>query len=209
MFRKCCDDQAERVRLTATGIPSFLPCHCSGVALFDDGETPSHVIIQQNGQEVSLPQSEKLLADLLPLYQEALRYSKLLIITNKDGTENPGIPQSLQQMGMQSLIIAPLRTLRRQYGMLLVGRKNHETISRNEELIISTFSEHFTIGLENLYLYQSLQQHSQTLEEQVEDRTEKLRQAQERQRVVLEINNAIIANLDTVFDLFSHVIVVG
>jgi len=190
------DDQAERVRLTATGLPSLLPCQCSGVALLDDGETPFHVIIQQNGQEVSLPQTEKLLADLLPLYQEALRYSKLLIITNKGGTENPEIPRSLQQMGIQSLVLAPLRTLRRQYGMVLVGRENHENFSRNEELIISTFTEHFAIGLENLHLYQSLQQHSQTLEQQVEDRTEKLRQAQERQRALLEINNAIIANLD-------------
>jgi len=190
------DDQCERARLTATGFPSCLPCQFSGVALIDVGETPSNLILQNNGHEVSASQTEKILADLKPLYQEALQYSKHLIATSNDGTDNPRIPSSIIEMGIQSLVIAPLRTLHRQYGMVLVGRENHENFSRNEELIISTFTEHFAIGLENLHLYQSLQQHSQTLEQQVEDRTEKLRQAQERQRALLEINNAIIANLD-------------
>lgn len=190
------DDQAERARLTATGLPSLLSCHVSGVALIDDGKAPSHLIIQKNGHEVSSDHTEKLLADLESLYQEALRYSKLLILTSQDGTENQGIPPSILEIGIKNLVIAPLRTLRRQYGLVLVGREHHENFSRNEELIISTFSEHFAIGLENLHLYQSLHQHSQTLEEQVEDRTKKLRQAEERHRALLEINNAIIANLD-------------
>ncbi|MEE9143530.1 MAG: sigma 54-interacting transcriptional regulator, partial [Candidatus Binatia bacterium] len=42
----------------------------------------------------------------------------------------------------------------------------------------------------------ALKQHSQNLERVVEERTTKLRRAEERQRILLEINNAIIANLD-------------
>jgi len=41
-----------------------------------------------------------------------------------------------------------------------------------------------------------LQQHSENLERLVEERTTELRRSEEKQRVLLEINNAIIANLD-------------
>lgn len=190
------DDQVERARLTATGLPSVLPCHFSGVGLIDEGKTLSNLIIQMNGHQLSLHQTEKLLADLEPLYQEALRNPSVLIVTITSDADNPRIPPSIEEMGIQRLAIAPLRTLRRQLGMVLVGRENLENFSREEELVISTLSEHFAIGLENLHLNQSLQQYGQTLQEQVEERTEKLRQAEERHRVLLEINNAIIANLD-------------
>lgn len=43
---------------------------------------------------------------------------------------------------------------------------------------------------------EALKQYSEGLEKLVEERTAKLRRAEERQRLLLEINNAIIANLD-------------
>lgn len=45
-------------------------------------------------------------------------------------------------------------------------------------------------------LEEELKQHSANLEALVDERTERLRRSEERQRVLLEINNALIANLD-------------
>ncbi len=189
-------EELERARLTATGLPSLLPCRLSGVALVDEREATWRLFLQTDGNQVGPPETEQLLTELESLFQEALRSSNLLIATVNGETDATRIPPSIEKLGVQSLAVAPLRTLRRRLGMVFVGREGLETFSREEELILSTVAEHSAIGFEILRLYNTLEKHSQNLQDLVEERTEKLRQAEERHRVLLEINNAIIANLD-------------
>ena len=189
-------DELERARLMATGLPSLLPCSLSGVALVDESETTWRLVVQKDGHQIGSPNTEQICAELEPLFQEALRRPTLLITTADAQTDHARIPPSIERLGVQSLAVVPLRTLRRRLGMVLAGRENLKRFSREEELVLSTLSEHSASGLENLRLYQALKHYSQNLHELVEERTEKLRQAEDRHRVLLEINNAIIANLD-------------
>jgi len=189
-------DELERARLIATGLPSLLPCQVSGVGLVGESEASWSLIVQKDGQQVGFPQTERIWAELEPLFQEALRRPTLLIATIDGDTHHTRIPQSIEKLGVQSLAVAPLRTLRGRLGMVFAGRENLERFSREEALVFSALAEHSAIGFENLRLYQASKQFSQNLQNLVEERTEKLRHAEEKHRVLLEINNAIIANLD-------------
>ncbi|MCZ6625008.1 MAG: GAF domain-containing protein [Deltaproteobacteria bacterium] len=87
--------------------------------------------------------------ELEPLFQEALRRPTPFIATVDGGTDDARIPPSIEKLGVQSLLVAPLRTLRHRLGMVLAGRENLERFSREEELVLSTLAEHSAIGLEN------------------------------------------------------------
>ena len=189
-------DELERARLMATGLPSLLPCSMSGVALVDESEKNWNLVVQKDGHHIGSPQTEQIRAELEPLFQEALRKPTLLIATANDQTDHTRIPPSIEKLGTQSLAVAPLRTLRHRLGMVLAGRETLERFSREDELVLSTLAQNSAIVFENFRLYQAIKQYSQNLQGLVEERTEKLRQAEERHRLLLEINNAIIANLD-------------
>jgi len=161
-------DEFERARLTATGLPSFLACHVSGVALVDESETAWSLIIQKDGHPVGPPRTEQIRAELDPLFQQALRKPSVLIATSDGETDNARIPPSIAELGVQSLAVAPLRTLRRRLGMVLAGRENPQRFSREDELVLSTLAGHSAIGLENLRLHKSLEKYSKDLQSQNE-----------------------------------------
>lgn len=173
-------DELERARLTATGLPSLLSCHMSGVALIDDKGAAWNLIAQKDGQSISLPLTKQFVAELDALFAETLRGPSLL-------TER--VPPFIRNFGVRNLAVVPLRTLNRQMGMVFVGRETLEPFSSEEEQTLLMLAEHSSIAMENLRL-------SNNLQNLVEERTEKLRKAEERHRVLLEVNNAVIANLD-------------
>ena len=189
-------DELERARLMASGLPSLLSCGLSGVALLDETNDTWSLIAENERQDIGSPRAERLLTELEPVLQEALRGPSVLFTTLGAGTEDARVVPSLDQLGIRSLAVATLRTLRRHVGMMLVGRKDRDGFSREEELILSTLGEHFAIGLENLRLVNDLKHYSENLQGLVEERTEEHRLAKERHQVLLEVNNAIITNLD-------------
>ena len=67
-------------------------------------------------------------------------------------------------------------------------------------------AEHFAISIENTRFQERLKHYSEKLEDLVEERTENLRQSEQRQRALLEIGNAIIAHLDkqSLFNAIAH-----
>ncbi len=189
-------DERERARLMATGIPSVLSCRMSGVALVDETQDTWSLVAQSGGHEIGAPRTEQLLTGLQPIFEDALRGPGVLVMTLGDGKDDARFVPSMDQLGIGNLAVAPLRTLHRNVGMMLVGRKDGDDFSRDEELILSTLGEHLAIGLENLRLYKDLEHYSANLQELVEVRTKELRQANEKHEVLLAVNNAIIANLD-------------
>ena len=189
-------DELERARLAATGIPSLVRCRLSAIALRQEAEASWTLIIQQEGQPLSPSHAEPVIPELDRLFGEVISSSKLLVIRAETGPGSSTVPPSLRSLGIHCLAVLPLLTLSSQLGMLMVGKQRDEGFSDQEEFALRALAEHLAMGIENLRLQQSLQRHSHELERLVEDRTAQLRQSEERHRVLLEINNAIIANLD-------------
>jgi PAS domain S-box-containing protein len=161
-------DELERARLTATGLPSLFPCRVSGLALFDEVETSWRLILQQDGQQLASSLVEEVLAELEPLLQEAFRQPTLFITMADSETASSRLPPSMEKLGVQCLAVAPLMTLRSRLGMLLVGKARRYTFSQEDEVILTALGGQSALGIENLRLYQRLQQYSERLQQQNE-----------------------------------------
>lgn len=190
------EDEDERTRLTATSIPSLLPCCVSGVALRQETGAGYTLVLQREGRQLSAIDTELVLAESIPRFEDAMGRGPMLI-SCAAGTPHGGLlPRSLVDLGVQSLAVVPIRTLHHLIGILLVGKGHGEGFTRQEASILQMLAERSAIAIENTRLQQALQRYAQRLQELVDERTAQLRRSEERQRVLLEINNTIIANLD-------------
>lgn len=186
-------DEFERARLAATGLPSLLQCQVSGIALVDADESTWTIAAQQDGRELAPDQAEKLREELAGLFHEVSRRPILRIAAANGGPDDIGIPTSMENLGIRSLVLVPLRTLRHRLGMVFVGKKSPTEFSRDEGLCLSTLAEHFAVGVENLRFYATLEQDSEKLRHLVEERTQKLQRYTKRLEVLREIDRAILA----------------
>ncbi len=200
------NDELERARLTATGLPSLLPCHLSGLALLGEGEGAWRLSLQRGGQPLDVRDVDDVLADMEPLSQEAFHRSGLMTATARGQGGDCAVPASIEKLGVQCLAIVPLMTLRHRLGILFAGRMHPHTFAPADGSVLLTLAAHLATGIENLRLYRTLKQYSDNLQDLVAERTEKLAKAEARHRLLLEINNAIIANLDrpSLFDAVSE-----
>lgn len=189
-------DERERVRLTVTGMPSLVPCRVSGIALRHETGACWHLVLQQEGQQLPATDTAGMLPELAPLFAQAMGRGPVLIACPENAPQGCLIPPALTRRGVHCLAVVPLRTLHSQVGILLVGKRDAEPLSHVEEFVLRTLAAHSAIVIENVRLQHCLQQHATNLEGLVEERTAQLRRSEEHQRVLLEINNAIIANLD-------------
>ena len=158
-------DEFERARLTATGLPSLLPCRVSGAALLDEAEGHWSLVLQNDGEQLGSTHAEQVLAELEPLFHEALHRTTALIARTDRDTRDHRIPPSIETFGVRFLAVAPVMTLQHRMGVLLIGREGADAFSREEELTLSTLAEHLAIGIENLRLSQTLEKRSRELEE--------------------------------------------
>ena len=187
------NDERERARFIATGLPSLLSCRFSGIALVDQGDAAWTVVAQANKREVDESLSEQIRAELVPLFQQVSRRPVLEIGTDETGVDTPAMPESIQNLGIQSLMLVPVRTLRYRLGMIFAGRELATGFTKGEILGLSMLAGQFAVGLENLRLYASLEQDSERLRRLVEDRTQKLRRYTKRLEVLQEIDRGILA----------------
>ena len=189
-------DEFARARLTVTSLPSLLSCHVSGLALLDDDEATWRVSLQQGGHHLDAPDVDVVLADVEALSQEAFRRSGLTTATASGQPGDCAIPETIENLGVQRLTVVPLMTLHHRLGILFAGRRHPDPFPKADVAVLLTLAEHLATGIENLRLSKTLRRYSHNLEGLVAERTEELSQEKERHRLLLEINNAIIANLD-------------
>ncbi len=71
-------DELERARLAATGLPSLLRRRLSGVALVDGSDSAWHLVLQQDGHQASAAETEQVVAEMVPLFEKALRGPNLV-----------------------------------------------------------------------------------------------------------------------------------
>lgn len=186
-------NELERARLAATGLPSLLQCRLSGVALVDEIEKTWAVVAQKDGRQIPDAVAERICSELAPLAVEASRKPIFRLGAAGDSSEHTGIPASIEELGIQNLVLIPVRTLRHRLGMLFIGRETDAGFSRGEGLLLSTLAEHFAVGVENLRLNAALELDSERLRHLVEERTQKLQRYTKRLEVLQEIDRAILA----------------
>ena len=152
--------------------------------------------LQQGGRQLDAPDVADVQADIEALAQKAFRRSGLMTATTGGESGDCVIPSAIKSLGVRYLTVVPLMTLHRRLGILLVGRQHPDAFPQADLAVLLTLAEHLATGIENLRLSKRLQQYSHDLEALVTERTEEFSNEKERHRLLLEINNAIIANLD-------------
>jgi len=162
-------DEAESMRLLATGVPALVPAGLSGVAL--RGDDGWETVLQQEG---GLPGGPDLSA---PEFDELLAAG-----TARDGPvlRDEAIPRRIRGLGIRQLAFVPIRTLEGTLGLLIAGR-SAGTISDDDVALLQTLADHTAMSIENDRLHRNL-------EALVEKRTTHL-------RLLLEANNALVGNL--------------
>ena len=190
------DDEHERVRLAATGIPSLLRCSMSGIAVRNEDDSSWVVTLEKEGQELPASDTQDVVKELEPLIREAIDRAGLMITCLDSESSRRSIPPSLRAMGIGCLAVAPLQTLHNRFGVVLVGRADSRALSREDNFILRALAEQLALGIENLRLHQAQERKAENLQTIVNQCTMDLRESEKRQRVLLEINNAIISNLD-------------
>jgi len=175
------EDELERARLIATGIPALLSCRVSGVVLGDGTWTPF----------LSYPQDINPMLDSdLDLIESLTHARGQMTLRPNDTHEHAAhITALLERLELSSLTVFPMLTLTGQLGMLLIGKADAGGLTRNESRICQTLATTLALGIENLRL-------THNLERLVDARTEELRQAEAAQRALLRVNNALVSNLD-------------
>ena len=189
-------DTFECARLTATVIPSLVPCSMSAFALLDGEDW--HLVLQKEGRQQSAESAESVVKELDELLNRSTRWGDVLILSDRS------IPSGIRDLGCACLAVVPVRNLRNQFGMILIGRARPTRFSQQEQYVLITLAEHLSQGLENLRLQEALGTYSEELERQalqledlVEERTAELHDSEQRLRALLDIETAAL----TIFDL--------
>ncbi len=91
-------DETERARLTTTAISSLLPCRLSGVALLGETDGSFRLLLQKDGEQVASSQTEQILVDLKPLFEQAIQKPTLLNVASA-GQRECCIPSSIEALG--------------------------------------------------------------------------------------------------------------
>ncbi len=186
---------AGHARLLATGISSLIPCRLCWIALRPPTAEKWHVV-DHNGQVPPLAEVDDIGSDLKPLYEAIMGRSTSSLINAGDISEGPLVPPCLAKQGIRHLAAVPLMTLRDQLGLLIAERQDGECFSPGEVNVFETLTQHLAVAIENFRLSESLEESNRTLQHLVDDRTSQLRHSEQCQRALLEINNAIIAELN-------------
>lgn len=190
-------DEQERARLLATGLPSLLPCAVSGLVLLNDRDSGAMVrLLYKDGERLAAADTEAVFDELAPLIEEAGQGPGLWRDEAENGSDAGGIPPSLKKLDVRAMALVPIRTFHRRLGALAVGRTVPGAFSSQEQVLLLTLAEHMALGIETMRLSRMQEDRSETLQTLVNERTDSLRRSEERDRVLLEITNALVSNLD-------------
>ena len=161
-------DGLERARLTATALPSLLPCYFGGIALLDEEEEKWDFVLQKDDQLLPAEESQRLLSDLEPSLLEAFANPPVLVLSIDPPEGEVRIPETLRKLDIGRLCLAPMMTIDRRLGVVVLARLGRRNFSQEEQLFISTLAEHSAIGFENLRLQQSVEKFSERLQKRHE-----------------------------------------
>ena len=88
-------DEQQRVRLTATGLPSVVPCTLSGAAMLEESGPSWTAIAQKDGQSLSDRDLEAIVQDSGELFQLAVDHGAPTLVGNG---ERSGLDSSTSEL---------------------------------------------------------------------------------------------------------------
>ncbi len=189
-------DDGHRLRLAVSALPSLAECSVYGAALLDPDGKWSVLQVEREGKLVGEAEREPIRRDLDGLLELSTREGWAEFATKADGGEEWAIPPAFQNLDLESLAVLPIRTVRSRLGILFVGRGEGRRWSAREQGTLGLLAEQLAVGIENLRLQERLEDHSRELNRTVEERTRELDRSRRRLEVLLEVNNAVVANLE-------------
>lgn len=157
-------EEHKRIQLIVSGIPSLLSCRLSGIGLIEEGNTSWNVTIQSEGQLLSEHDTNPMLSELNTLFKDVLANGSIHQIDSQTLLQTVQIPQCFKELGIESLLVAPLRTIQNKLGMIFIGRNNDEKFSNTEAFVLQTFAEQLTTVIEDYRHRISLERHSSSLQ---------------------------------------------
>ena len=157
-------EEDERIRLIVTGIPSLLSCELSGIGLIEDSNTNWNITIQGKGQLLSENKIKPMLSELNNLFNEITNDSSLYRIDSQIKLQTEQVPQCFKKLGIDSLLVEPLRTIQHKLGVIFIGRESNEKFSNTEAFVLQTFAEQLTTVIESYREHISLEKYSSSLQ---------------------------------------------
>ena len=151
-------DEQQKVRLTATGLPSLVPCRISGAAMLDESGRAWTAVVQKDGHPLSEQDVEAIVGDGGELFLRAVGHGAPTLVADGERSGSLQIPAALSRLGVGHLVLAPLATLRSRLGVLFLGRDGTRPFSDEETMILRTVADQSAIGIENLRLYRQLEE---------------------------------------------------
>ncbi|MCI0518593.1 MAG: sigma 54-interacting transcriptional regulator [Woeseiaceae bacterium] len=158
----------ERARLIATALPSLLPCDLGGIAIFEEEARTWELVFQKHDQLLRGEDAGRTATAMEPCLLEALTTPSLLMLAPTATADAPGIPEVLLQAGIGLMCLAPMTTVSRRLGVVVIARSGTEDFSPDEQLFISTLAEHSAMAFENLHLQKTLAEFSSQLQKRHE-----------------------------------------
>lgn len=93
-----------------------------------------------------------------------------------------------------AVIAVRLRTGDRHLGLMVFGRrKSGEPYGSHDQRVIGTLAGQLSVGLQNALQFEEIQQFNETLQQKIDDATAKLRQANERLKVLNETKDDFVS----------------
>ncbi len=189
-------DDGDRIRLAVSALPSLIQCSVSGAALLDAEGSWITLQVERGGEvlgEADLAPIRSVLDDLLTA---ASREGWAEFGDGSEEAEVVSVSGRLRTLGAESVAVLPIRTVRSRLGILLVGRVGPGGWSAREQGTLGLLAEQLAVGIENLRLQERLENHSRELNRTVEERTRELQRSRERLAALLNVNNAVVSNLE-------------
>jgi signal transduction histidine kinase len=105
----------------------------------------------------------------------------------EDESYVPNVPTT------RSEFVIPLKSHRGIIGVLDFQSQVVDGFSESDRRLLLVFSERAAAALENMKLYEAVQQQAETLEQRVEERTQELSEAVEKQRELLRVKTRFVS----------------
>ncbi|OQW36778.1 MAG: hypothetical protein A4E19_21375 [Nitrospira sp. SG-bin1] len=147
-----CENTVQHIRLI--GAPPEVETFARSCRIpITDRESPEGTVVQQ-GRPLLVKDIESIRSRLHPLNQRLAELS-----------------------GTKALVVVPIKTKDRIWGMLTVDRSHNQSVTEDDLELMTTVASQVSIALDNASAYQQIEEWNQGLEVKVKERTEALERA--------------------------------
>ncbi len=177
--------ERERIRAAVSAVTSIAPSSVSGAAIKSEDGSEWTLLAREGQGEIRDAQG--------PAGDELQR----ILRQSADGwLRLDGSSSLCQAFQVGEGHVVPVSTGHRAMGVLFVGSRSEAALSHGQREALTLLSNQLAIGLENLRLRRKLERFTEIPGPRVKERRGDLHHSEDRLRVLLEVNNAVVSELD-------------